>query len=79
MLYERWLQCGALRDIDEAVTVTRQVVEAAPSHRPDRGGALSALVDYLLARYGRMGAPPTSTRPPGAPAGSSKSPRTTAG
>lgn len=57
VLYQRWLRHGAFSDLDEAVAVTRQTVQATPEGHPERDDARTRLVRLLLARYGRTGVP----------------------
>jgi hypothetical protein len=55
-LQERFNRIGELADLDEAITVTRELVAAAPAGHPDRPAYLSDLGAALQARFAHTGA-----------------------
>ncbi|KAH8782658.1 TPR domain-containing protein [Diaporthe sp. PMI_573] len=55
-LRNRYTRTGAVADLEEAITIARQAVEATPKDHPDRAGRLNNLGIRLGDRYTRTGA-----------------------
>ena len=56
-LRARFERTGALADLDEAVSIAQEAVNATPAAHPDRPGWLSNLGNALQSRFKRTGAP----------------------
>ncbi|MGW3692303.1 tetratricopeptide repeat protein, partial [Streptomyces sp. NPDC005149] len=54
--WTRFERTGALADLDRAIGLAQQAVEAAPSNHPDRAVLLNNLGSALRSRFERTGA-----------------------